>query len=86
MSIQNRWVFGLAAGFGALSLVATSSLILLAQHFVEELSRPHSQIDTENYTWTLPDPELEPPASQRRSILFHTADGTLLSGDFWAQP
>jgi pimeloyl-ACP methyl ester carboxylesterase len=86
MSLQHRWVFGLAAGAGALSIAATSSLILLAQHFVEELSRPHGQIDAENITWTLPSSELEPPASQRRSILFHTADGTLLSGDFWAQP
>ena len=86
MSNQHRLVFGLAAGAGALSIAATSSLILLAQHFVEELSRPHGLLDEENITWTLPSPEFEPPASQRRSILFHTADGTLLSGDFWAQP
>jgi len=86
MTIQHRWVFGLATGLGALSIAATSSLILLAQHFVEELSRPHNQLDTENFTWTLPSQELELPVSQRRSILFHTADGTLLSGDFWAQP
>jgi uncharacterized protein len=86
MSIQHRWVFGLAAGAGALSIAATSSLILLAQHFVEELSRPHGQIGPENMTWTLPSSELEPTASKRRSLLFHTADGTLLSGDFWAQP
>jgi uncharacterized protein len=86
MSIQHRWVFGLAAGAGALSIAATSSLILLAQHFVEELSRPHGLLVEENITWTLPNPEPEPPASQRRSILFHTVDGTLLSGDFWAQP
>src|SRR5437667_3738940 len=86
MSIQHRWVFGLAAGAGALSIAATSSLILIAHHFVEELSHPHGQIDAENITWTLPNTELEPPASQRRSTLFHTADGTLLCGDFWAQP
>ncbi len=86
MSIQHRWVLGLAASAGALSLAATSSLIILAQHFVEKLSRPHSPLDAGNITWTLPSPEPEPLATQRRSILFHTADGTLLSGDFWAQP
>jgi predicted alpha/beta-fold hydrolase len=86
MSLQHRWVFGLAAGAGALSIAATSSLIMIAQHFVEELSRPHSPLHAENITWTLPNPEPVPPASQRRSILFHTTDGTLLSGDFWAQP
>ena len=86
MPIQHRWVLGLAAGAGALSIAVTSSLIIIAQHFVEELSRPHSPLDARNITWTLPNPEPEPSASQRRSILFHTTDGTLLSGDFWAQP
>jgi|GraSoiStandDraft_32_1057276.scaffolds.fasta_scaffold184422_2 pimeloyl-ACP methyl ester carboxylesterase len=89
MSIQRRWALGLAAGAGVLSIATTSSLIIIAQHFVEELSRPHSPLDLENMsnmTWTLPNPEPVPPASQRRSILFHTTDGTLLSGDFWAQP
>jgi alpha-beta hydrolase superfamily lysophospholipase len=86
MPLQHRWVLGLAAGAGALSIAATSSLIILSQHFIEELSRPHNPLDAENVTWMLPNPEPEPPASQRRSILFHTTDGTLLSGDFWAQP
>jgi pimeloyl-ACP methyl ester carboxylesterase len=89
MSIQRRWALGLAAGAGVLSIATTSSLIIIAQHFVEELSRPHSPLDLENMsnmTWTLPNPEPVPPASLRRSILFHTTDGTLLSGDFWAQP
>jgi pimeloyl-ACP methyl ester carboxylesterase len=86
MPLQHRWVLGLAAGAGALSIAATSSLIILSQHFIEELSRPHNPLDAENFSWTLPNPEPEPPASQRRSILFHTTDGTLLSGDFWAQP
>jgi uncharacterized protein len=86
MSSQHRWSLALATGAGALSLAATSSLIIIAQHFIEELSRPHNPVDAENITWMLPNPEPEPPASKRRSILFHTTDGTLLSGDFWAQP
>jgi hypothetical protein len=73
MSIRHRWVFGLAAGAGALSIATTSSLILLAQHFVEEFSRPHGQIDAENITRTLPGSELEPLASQRRPT-FHSCD------------
>lgn len=86
MSVQHRWVFGIAAGIGALGLAATSSLIMLAHRFVEELSRPHSQLDEERITWTLPDSEPEPPALHQRPVLFHSADGTLLSGTFWAQP
>jgi pimeloyl-ACP methyl ester carboxylesterase len=85
MSGQHRWVFGVAAGVGALCVAATSSLIMLALHFVEELSRPHSPMDKEYIPWTLPNPEPEPPASHRRSLLFHTTDGTLLSGEFWVQ-
>ncbi len=86
MSGQLRWVTGVAACVGVLGVAATSSLIMLAHHFIEEFSRPHGRLDDEYIPWTLPDPEPEPPASHRRSLLFHTTDGTLLSGDFWAQP
>jgi alpha-beta hydrolase superfamily lysophospholipase len=86
MSRQLRWIIGVAAAMGVLGLTAASSLIMLAQRFIDELSRPHSPLDEASITWTLPDPEPEPPASHRRSLLFHTADGTLLSGDFWTQP
>ncbi len=86
MSGLHRWSLGVAAGMGVLSVAATGSLVMLARRFVDELSRPHSPLDDENITWTLPGPEPEPPASHRRPLLFHTMDGTLLSGDFWAQP
>ena len=83
---QNRWVLGVAGSMGVLSIAATGGLALLAHHFVDELSRPHTLPDHELFTWKLPHPEPEPPASHRRSLLFHTSDGKLLSGDFWAQP
>lgn len=86
MSGHLRWIIGVAAGVGAIGVAATSSLLMLAHHFVEELSGPHRPLDDEYIPWTLPDPEPEPPASQRRSLLFHASDGTLLCGDFWAQP
>jgi alpha-beta hydrolase superfamily lysophospholipase len=86
MSGQLRWIIGVAAGAGALGVAATSSLLMLAHHFVEELSGPHRPLDNEYIPWTLPDAGPEPPASHRRSLLFHTTDGTLLCGDFWAQP
>ena len=86
MSGHLRWIIGVAAGVGTIGVAASSSLLLLAHHFVEELSGPHRPLDEEYIPWTLPDPGPEPPASQRRSLLFHAADGTLLCGDFWAQP
>lgn len=86
MSGKLRWIIGGAACAGALGVAATSGLLMLAHHFVEELSAPHRPLDDEYIPWTLPEPGPEPPASHRRSLLFHAIDGTLLSGDFWAQP
>jgi alpha-beta hydrolase superfamily lysophospholipase len=86
MSGKLRWVAGVAGCAGTLGVAASSGLFLLANHFVEELSRPHSTIDEEYIPWTLPNPAPEPPASYRRSLLFHTTDGLILRGDFWAQP
>jgi alpha-beta hydrolase superfamily lysophospholipase len=86
MPRKSRWVISGASVAGTLGLAATSSLLMLAHHFIEELSRPHGLLDEVSIPWTLPDPEPEPPASLQRSLLFHTSDGTLLRGDFWAQP
>lgn len=83
---SHRWVFSTAAGMGILGVAATSSLLMLAHHFVDQLSRPHRILEDEHFSWKLPHLEPEPPASHRRSLLFQAADGTLLSGDFWAQP
>ncbi len=82
---QHRWLLGVAAGMSVLSIAGTGSLVMLAHRLVDELSRPHSLLNQETFTWTLPDPEPEPPVSYRRPLLFHTADGKILSGDFWAQ-
>lgn len=86
MSGKLRWVTALTAGAGVLGVAASSGLFMLAHHFIEELTRPHGPLDDEYIPWTLPVPEPEPPASHRRSLLFHTTDNTLLRGDFWAQP
>src|SRR5947209_4820918 len=83
---QHKWALGVASGMGVISIAATSCLAILAHYFVDQLSRPHTLADQDLFTWKLPHPEPEPPASQRRSLLFHTSDGKLLSGDFWAQP
>src|SRR5260370_14467346 len=83
---QHKWALGVASGMGVISIAATSGLAILAHYFVDQLSRPHALPDRDLFTWKLPHPEPERPASQRRSLLFHTSDGKLLSGDFWAQP
>jgi uncharacterized protein len=86
MSGQQRLVMGVATGVGVVGLAATSSLFMIANYFVEQLSSPHASIDPAFNTWRLPQFEPEPPLSQQRALIFHTADGKLLCGEFWAQP
>lgn len=86
MSGQHRTVVGVATGVGVVGIAASSSLIMLANYFVEQLSRPHGLVDPEFNTWSLPESVPEPLPSQKRALLFHSADGKLLCGDFWAQP
>ena len=85
MSGLHRWTIGLATTTGLLSLTVTSSIAVLAHHFVEEFSRPHTLLDTSAFTWKVPEDGVEPPASLQRALLFEASDGTLLCGDFWAQ-
>src|SRR5258708_10838698 len=85
MSGQHRWAIGLATSTGILGLTVTSSLALLANRFVDEFSRPHELIDESEFTWGMPEPPSYPPVASQRALLFKTLDGTLLSGEFWAQ-
>lgn len=83
---KRRWPFGLAASAGALGLLATSGVVFLANHFVDELSLPHIPPDERLFSFKLPPVADEPPSSLRRPVTFRTADGKILRGDFWAQP
>ena len=83
---KRRWIVGLAAGGSVAGAAATTGLVMLAHLFVNEFSRPHAPIDIDLFVWKLPEPLAEPPASLQRALLFHTRDGKLLRGEFWAQP
>lgn len=88
MAGLHRWVIGFATSTASImGLTVASGLALVAHLFVEEFSRPHIELPESVLTWGMPQflPE-EPPLSAQRSLLFRTSDGTLLCGDFWAQP
>ncbi len=83
---KRNWIVGLAAGGSVVGVAATTGLVMLARLFVEEFSRPHFVVDTTQFPWKMPEPLAEPPATLQRTLLFHTSDGKLLHGEFWAQP
>lgn len=74
-----------------LGLAATSGIMAIANHFVDELSRPHQDFDpalleTISGDWRMPDARPEPPAALRRALAFRAPKGPFLRGEFWAQP
>src|SRR5438105_921625 len=83
---RHRWALNLSTSIGILGLAATSGLVVLARHFVDQLSRPHTLPDETDFQWEVPESSPEPPPSYRRALMFHTSDGTFLCGEFWAQP
>lgn len=88
MAGQHRWAVGLATSTASiLGLTVASGLTLVAHFFVKEFSRPHTPLPEGAFEWGIPPLSLdEPPPQAQRSLLFNASDGTLLCGDFWAQP
>jgi uncharacterized protein len=85
MTTHHRTILGLATGGSLLGLTVTSGLAMLANRFIEEFSRPHSSPDDSMFDWQIPHPLSEPAAGFQRPLLFAASDGTILSGEFWAQ-
>lgn len=86
MTGLHRWAVGLATSTGILGLTVTSGIALLANYFVDQFSHPHELIDESEFTWSVPASPPEPPLAYQRALMFKTSDGTILCGDFWAQP
>ncbi|GAC1401332.1 MAG: alpha/beta hydrolase [Ktedonobacteraceae bacterium] len=83
----HRWTtIGLATSTGLLGLTVTSGLGILAHRFVEEFSRPHALLDESVFSLEMPRDAQDPPLSYQHALLFQASDGTVLRGDFWAQP
>ncbi len=72
---------------GACVVVGTT--LALAGRVVDELTRPGTEVDGASPLWggwNFPTADVEPPAELLRPLSFNARDGTLLSGEFWAQP
>ncbi len=72
---------------GACVLVGTT--LALAGRVVDELTRPGTEVDGSSPLWggwNFPTADSEPPAGLLRPLAFTSRDGTLLRGEFWAQP
>ncbi|HEV2457340.1 MAG TPA: alpha/beta fold hydrolase [Ktedonobacterales bacterium] len=87
-----KWLPPVASGIGLAAMAVTSGAVLLANHFVDELSRPHQLMDESRLPpevaelWQLPHAAPEPPLACQRALDFESATGLHLRGDFWAQP
>lgn len=80
---------GAASGIGTLSLALSSGVLLLANKFIEDMTKPHATLDNAGDLWGIwgvPDPEPDPPAELRRPVTFQAPHGPWLRGEFWAQP
>ncbi len=86
MSGQHRFLVGVATSTSILGLTMTSGLVFLANRLVDEFSHPHEVVGFAEFQLSLPPVVPEPPRALHRPLTIQTADGTLLCGDFWAQP
>ena len=82
------WFASIVASMAAVGLAAGSVMMVLGRRFIEEFTRPGVTVDQATPQWggwTFPDGVGEPPAALQRAVTFHSADGALLRGEFWAQ-
>ena len=77
---------GIVASSSILGLTMTSGLVYLANRLVDEFSHPHEVVNLDEFQLSLPSVVPEPPRTLQRPLTIQTNDGTLLCGDFWAQP
>ena len=83
------WFASIVASTAAVGLAAGSVMLVLGHRFIEEFTRPGITIDQATPQWggwTFPAAVVEPPTALQRAVTFHSADGALLRGEFWAQP
>ncbi len=81
------WFVSIIASIAAIGLATGSIMAVFGRRFIEEFTRPGITVDQATPQWggwTFPDSVVEPPPALQRAVTFHSADGALLRGEFWA--
>lgn len=86
MSRLRHWIHGIVTVFGTLGVLVMGSLLLFAHILVNSISRPRNHFDPGIFAHRLPTTGVAPPRFYQHPLVFQADDGTVLRGDFWAQP
>ena len=82
------WFASIVASTAVVGLATGSVMLALGRRFIEEFTRPGVTVEQGTSQWggwTFPESVVEPPTALQRAVTFHSADGALLRGEFWAQ-
>jgi pimeloyl-ACP methyl ester carboxylesterase len=83
------WFVSVITSLTVAGLAACGVLLMLGRRLIEEFTRPGVTIEKGTPQWggwEFPVLAAEPPLELQRAVTFRAADGTLLRGQFWAQP
>jgi alpha-beta hydrolase superfamily lysophospholipase len=83
-----QWFTSIVASTAVVGLATGGVLVVLGRRFIEEFTRPGVTVEQGTPQWggwTFPESAAEPPTALQRAVTFHSADGALLRGEFWAQ-
>ena len=82
------WFASIAASTAVVGLSTGGIMLVLGRRFIKEFTRPGVTIEQGTPQWggwSFPESAAEPPPALQRAVTFHSADGALLRGEFWAQ-
>jgi pimeloyl-ACP methyl ester carboxylesterase len=83
------WFVSVITSLSVTGLAICGILLMLGRRLINEFTRPGVTIERGTPQWggwEFPGLAVEPPLELQRAVTFRAADGTLLRGQFWAQP
>ncbi len=83
-----RWFASIVTSTSVVGLATGGVMLVLGRRFIEEFTRPGVTVEQGTSQWggwTFPESVVEPPTALQRAVMFQSADGALLRGEFWAQ-